>query len=268
MIVQFSTRSASGILPFFCHSSNSGRKSEHVAFRKIRCAQKSPGHMPDLARLSISPVSSAIVTTTKTKALVKKKKKNSPLLCAPSHLLPAWPHRASLTGRRFWHRASGQRSLPSLRSTGISVAEGSLPPFVVRPDIHMPKAPRTRLLLPSLVLCFFLGFFCPTNHGTTIFPMGHITIMQRSAVALLLGMKASCALCHEIGSSSAARTTAKSDTKKRFMIGEKCMDMDFLHVWWCIQFRACAAFALHHLEKLGASGVLQVCSTQQSLSSA
>ena len=44
--------------------------------------------------------------------------------------------------------------------------------------------------------------------------------------------------------------------------------MDFLHVWFGFQPRAGAAFVFRNMEKLESSAVLQVCSTQQSLSNA
>ena len=60
-----------------------------------------------------------------------------------------------------------------------------------------------------------IPFVLPQYHDR---PKGHITMMHRSAAAPS-GMKAPCALCHEIGAYSAACTTAKSETKKCLMIG-------------------------------------------------
>ena len=80
-----------------------------------------------------------------------------------------WPHRVSLTSMRSWRRAILTWKLlpPFLRSIDLPAAQESLPPFVSRPDIHFPKAPRMRLLLSSLVLCCSLVCLShnPRYHG-------------------------------------------------------------------------------------------------------
>ena len=75
-----------------------------------------------------------------------------------------------------------------------------------------------RLLRSGLVFCFsaVLLSYKPRYHDL---PRGYITMMHRSAVAPS-GMKAPCALCHEIVAYSAGCTTAKSETKKCLVIGE------------------------------------------------
>ena len=66
-------------------------------------------------------------------------------------------------------RQSRELLPPFLRSTGTSAALRSLPLFVVHPDVLQPKAPKTRCI--NQVWCsLFQWSFCPTNHGTTIFP--------------------------------------------------------------------------------------------------
>ena len=114
-------------------------------------------------------------------------------------------------------------TLPLLRSIDISVAQESILLFFVPPDIRRPKVPRKPLLRSGLVLCFSLSS-CPTSRGTTTFPKD-TTMMQRPAVAPW-GMKAPCALWHDIGAFSAACTTAKSE-RKRCLIGRRHVRTSF-----------------------------------------
>ena len=114
---------------------------------------------------------------------------------------------------------------------------GSLPSSPVQASVS-PRRPRCDCFHQPWFFVF-LWSACPTSRGTTV------TIVQRSAVALL-GTKALCVLCHEIGAYSAACTTAKSEAKKCLMIGEDAMD--FLRVCSCIQSRAFAVFVLYRSE--------------------
>ena len=208
MIGHFSTLST-GILPFLTKNpSILVEKLNTLHSQKMCGVQKSPSHMCALARMSISPTSSQIVTTPKEMRWSRTKLSTS---------LSAISFAARLATSCFIDRyALGGFAQP--QGGGHCCLFGPRLTSLLHKNRSLSSSSVHRSTCPGLpncvcfdqvwffVLCSFLwSFLChkPQYHDLS---KGHITLLQRSAVARL-GMNAPCALYHEIGASSAACTT-------------------------------------------------------------